>query len=58
LGAVTLVDAKGDPVRGQGSPDGTWAITELLHPFAVYTFTLTATGPDGTATTTRSTFSP
>ena len=57
LRAVRLVDATGDPVGGQGSPDGTWATTELLHPFAVYTFTLTATGPDGTATTTRSTFS-
>ena len=57
LRAVTLVDAKGDKVQGRGSADGTWTTTELLHPCAVYTFTLAATGPDGTETTTRSTFS-
>jgi lipoprotein-anchoring transpeptidase ErfK/SrfK len=57
LRAVTLVDATGAKVQGRGSPDGTWESTELLHPSAAYTFTLTATGPDGTATTTRSTFS-
>lgn len=56
LGAVTLVDAKGAKVRGQARPDGTWATSERLRPSTAYTFTLAATGPDGTATTTKSTF--
>jgi lipoprotein-anchoring transpeptidase ErfK/SrfK len=54
--AVALVDAKGDKVQMQAGPDGTWATSELLHPSAVYTFTVAATGPDGMATSTRSTF--
>lgn len=56
LGAVTLVDAKGGKVQGQAHPDGTWGTSELLRPSTAYTFTLAATGPDGTATTTSSTF--
>jgi len=56
LGAVTLVDAKGDKVGGQAGPDGTWTTSELLRPSAAYTFTVAATGPDGTETTTTSTF--
>lgn len=56
LGAVTLVDAKGGKVAGQAGPDGTWGTSELLRPATVYTFTVAATGPDGTATTTTSTF--
>ena len=56
LGAVTLVDAKGDKVGGQAGPDGTWTTSELLRPSAAYTFTVAATGPDGTQTTTTSTF--
>jgi len=56
LGAVTLVDAKGTPVPGQVGPVGTWATTELLHPSTAYTFTIAATGPDGTATSVSSTF--
>jgi len=56
LGAVTLVDAKGVKVPGQAGPDGTWGNTELLRPSTAYTFTVAATGPDGTETTTTSTF--
>jgi lipoprotein-anchoring transpeptidase ErfK/SrfK len=56
LGAVTLSDAKGGKVAGKAAPDGSWGISELLRPSTVYTFTMAATGPDGTATTTTSTF--
>jgi lipoprotein-anchoring transpeptidase ErfK/SrfK len=56
LRAVTLQDAKGEKVRGQAGTDGTWATSELLRPATAYTFTFAATGPDGTATTTSSTF--
>jgi len=56
LGAVQLVDAKGDKVLGQADPAGTWTATELLRPSTAYTFTIAATGPDGTATSTSSTF--
>ena len=56
LGAVTLVDAKGDKVPGQADPDGTWTTTELLRPATAYTFTVAATGPDGTTAATSSTF--
>ena len=56
LGAVTLVDAKGNTVPGKVDPEGTWVTTELLHPSTAYTFTIAATGPDGTATTISSTF--
>jgi lipoprotein-anchoring transpeptidase ErfK/SrfK len=56
LGVVTLVDAKGGKVPGQAAPDGTWTTTELLRPTTAYTFTVEATGLDGTATSTSSTF--
>ena len=56
LGTVTLVDAKGANVGGQPGPDGTWTNSELLRPSTAYTLTVAATGPDGTATTTSSTF--
>ena len=56
LGAVTLADAKGQAVGGQAGPDGVWTSSELLHPSTVYTLTMASTGPDGTATTTSSTF--
>ena len=56
LGTVKLVDAKGQNVGGQAGPDGTWTNSELLRPSTAYTLTAAATGPDGTATTTRSTF--
>ena len=42
--------------QGQAGPDGTWGTSELLRPSTAYTFTIAATGPDGTATSTRSTF--
>jgi lipoprotein-anchoring transpeptidase ErfK/SrfK len=56
LGAVTLADAKGVKVAGQAGPDGTWGTTELLRPSTAYTLTVAATGPDGSASTTTSTF--
>jgi len=56
LGAVTLVDAKGTVVPGAADPQGTWTATDLLHPATAYTFTIAATGPDGTVTSTSSTF--
>lgn len=56
LGAVTLADATGDKVAGRANSAGTWGSSELLHPSTKYTLTLAATGPDGTATTTTSTF--
>ncbi len=56
LAAVSLVDAKGSAVPGQVDPAGTWTTSELLHPSTAYTFTIAATGPDGTATSTSSTF--
>ena len=56
LGAVTLLDAKGGRVAGQAGPDGVWGTSELLRPSTAYIFTVAATGPDGTATTTRSSF--
>jgi lipoprotein-anchoring transpeptidase ErfK/SrfK len=56
LGAVTLVDARGEKVAGQAGPGGTWGTSELLHPSTAYTFTIAATGPDGRATSTSSTF--
>jgi len=56
LRAVTLVDAKGHKIQGKTGPDGTWGTRELLRPSTTYTFTLAATGLDGTATSTSSTF--
>jgi len=56
VGAVTLADAKGQTVGGQAGPDGVWTNSELLRPSTVYTLTMASIGPDGTATTTSSTF--
>jgi lipoprotein-anchoring transpeptidase ErfK/SrfK len=56
LGAVTLVDAKGKKVAGKAGHDRTWTNSELLRPSTAYTLTVAATGPDGTATTTSTTF--
>jgi lipoprotein-anchoring transpeptidase ErfK/SrfK len=56
LGAVTLVDAKARKVAGAAGPDGTWTTSDLLRPSTAYTFTMAATGPDGTKTSTKSTF--
>jgi len=56
LRTVTLVDAKGDKVEGQAGSDGTWRTSELLRPSTAYTFTIAASGSDGTVTFTSSTF--
>ena len=56
LGTVTLVDAKGESVLVSAAADGSWTNSELLRPATTYSLTIAATGPDGTATTTVSTF--
>jgi len=56
LRAVALVDATGRLVRGQAGPGGTWRTSELLRPSTAYTLTIAATGPDGLATSSTSTF--
>jgi lipoprotein-anchoring transpeptidase ErfK/SrfK len=56
LRSVTLVDDKGIAVRGQAGPGPIWGTDVLLRPSAGYTLTIDATGPDGMATSTRSTF--
>ncbi len=56
LGNVTLVDAKGENVPVRAGADGSWTNSELLRPAATYSLTVASTGPDGTATTTISTF--
>ena len=56
LGEVTVVDAKGTKVAGELGTDGTWTSSARLAPSAAYTVTAAATGPDGTPSTTTSTF--
>jgi lipoprotein-anchoring transpeptidase ErfK/SrfK len=56
VGEVTVVDSKGRTVAGALGSDGTWTSSALLAPSAAYTVTATATGPDGTPSTTKSTF--
>lgn len=56
LGTVTLVDAKGEDVPVSAAADGSWTNSELLRPATKYSLTIAATGADGTATTTVSTF--
>ena len=56
LGTVALVDARGNRVQGQISPDGSWGTVELLRPSTAYTLAIGALGPDGTRTSTTSTF--
>jgi lipoprotein-anchoring transpeptidase ErfK/SrfK len=57
LGAVTVTDAKGRSVSGAVGSDGSWTSSARLAPSADYTVTAKATGPDGTPSTTTSTFS-
>jgi lipoprotein-anchoring transpeptidase ErfK/SrfK len=56
LRAVALIDGKGNKVAGEAGTDGTWGTSELLRPSTPYTFTIAATGPDGTLSTTTSRF--
>ena len=56
LGEVTVTDAKGRKVAGALGSDGTWTSSGLLAPSAAYTVSATATGEDGTPSTTTSTF--
>jgi lipoprotein-anchoring transpeptidase ErfK/SrfK len=56
LGAVTVTDAKGKQVAGAVGTDGSWNSTGRLAPSTAYTVTATATGSDGTPSTTTSTF--
>ena len=57
LGTVKLVTAAGTDVAGQTGPDGMWSTSELLRPSTAYTLTVSARGPGGAVSTTRSTFS-
>lgn len=56
LGEVSLADSQGAKVTGATDANGNWTAGELLRPDTAYILTLAATGPDGTATTTKSTF--
>jgi len=56
LGEVSVVDAKGEAVKGEVGADGTWKSTALLAPDTAYTITAKASGTDGTSSTTTSTF--
>lgn len=56
LGKVTVTDDRGQAVKGAADAAGTWTSSERLRPSTVYTVTSQATGPDGTASTTTSTF--
>ena len=56
IGAVTVTDAKGRTVPGELASDGTWTSSGRLAPSAAYTVSATATGEDGTPSTTTSTF--
>ncbi len=57
LSEVTVADAKGDALKGELAPDGTWTSSSLLKPAATYTITAVAAGSDGTPATTTATFS-
>lgn len=56
LDDVSVVDAKGKAVKGDVGADGAWKSTGLLAPNTAYTVTAKASGPDGTPSTTTSTF--
>jgi lipoprotein-anchoring transpeptidase ErfK/SrfK len=56
LGEVRVLDAKGKAVKGALGADGVWKSTGRLAPDTAYTVTAKATGPDGTPSTTTSTF--
>lgn len=57
LGDVTVVDGLGRAVKGKVDATGAWTSTQRLAPSAAYTVTTKATGPDGSPSTTTSTFS-
>jgi len=56
LDSVSLVDAKGAKVAGAADSSGMWKASSRLRPDTAYRMTLHATGPNGRATTTTSTF--
>ena len=56
LGEVRVLDAKGKAVKGALGADGVWKSSGRLAPDTAYTVTAKATGPDGTPSTTTSTF--
>jgi lipoprotein-anchoring transpeptidase ErfK/SrfK len=56
LNQVKVSDATGRVVAGALDSTGTWKSTDRLAPSAAYTVTATATGPDGGASTTTSSF--
>ncbi len=52
---VTVTDSKGRKIAGKLA-GGTWTSSQRTAPATTYTVKVLATGPDGTQTTTRSTF--
>jgi lipoprotein-anchoring transpeptidase ErfK/SrfK len=56
LNQVVVADANGKPVKGATDASGQWTSSARLAPSTAYTITTKATGPDGTASTTTSTF--
>ncbi|MEO7069978.1 MAG: Ig-like domain-containing protein [Nostocoides sp.] len=55
--SVTVTDAKGATVNGAVGTDGTWTASARMKPAAAYTVQVKAAGPDGAATSERTTFS-
>ena len=56
LGEVTVTDADGNQVKGAAGAEGSWTSSQRLAPDTAYTVTAAATGPDGTPSTTTSSF--
>ncbi len=56
LVGVTVTDQYGSALAGSVTADGAWVSTARMRPSTAYTITAKATGPDGTASTTTSTF--
>ena len=56
LTEVALTSTKGGPVKGALDASGKWTSSQRLAPSTAYTITAKATGPDGTPTTTTTTF--
>ena len=57
LTSVTVKDGAGDTIAGSETDSGAWRSTAGLKPATKYTVVVKATGPDGTSSRTRSTFS-
>jgi lipoprotein-anchoring transpeptidase ErfK/SrfK len=56
LDEVTVTDAKGGSVKGALGSDGVWTSTGNLAPNTAYTVSVKATGPDGSSSSSSSSF--